>query len=92
VPSGRWEDGSPSPLVALKNSSVESIMARNGVGGSLRGEPMKAVLESFLLGERLRLPKQSAMNSMLPKRTVSLTVKPPHVKRSLSVETASGDE
>jgi hypothetical protein len=52
----------------MKNSSVESsIMAHSGVGGPLQGEPMKATSESFLLGERLRPSKQSAMNSKAPK-------------------------
>jgi hypothetical protein len=52
----------------MKNSSVESsIMTYNGVGGPLCGEPMKVVPESSLLGERLRPPKQSVMNSRLPK-------------------------
>jgi hypothetical protein len=58
----------------------------------MRAEPMKAVPESFLLGEKLRPPKQSVMNSRLPKRMVSLNEKPPHVKCSSSVETASADE
>jgi hypothetical protein len=48
----------PSPLEAVKNSLVESsIMAHSGVGGPLRGEPMKVVLQSFHLGERLRPQK-----------------------------------
>jgi hypothetical protein len=54
------------------NSSVEkSIMARRGDGDPLRVEPMKATLEFFLLGESLRSPKQSVMDSRLPKQTVS---------------------
>jgi hypothetical protein len=42
-------------------------MAYNRDGGPLLVEPMKAAPESFLLGERLRPPKQSTMNSMLLK-------------------------
>jgi hypothetical protein len=53
---------------------------------------MKAAPESFLLGERLRPPKQSAMNSRLSKRTVLLREKPLHVKHSPSAEMASADE
>jgi hypothetical protein len=67
-------------------------MARSGDGGPLRVEPTKAAPESFLLGERLRPPKQSTMNSRLPKRTVSPREKPPHVKRSPSAEMMSADE
>jgi hypothetical protein len=67
-------------------------MAHNRVGGPLRGEPMKVELKSFLLGERLRPVKQSAMNSRLPKRMVLLREKPPHVKHSPSVEMVSADE
>jgi hypothetical protein len=44
------------------------------------------------LGERLRPPKQSVMNSNLPKRTVSLSEKPPHVRCSPSVATVRVDE
>jgi hypothetical protein len=53
---------------------------------------MKAVPESFLLGERLMSPKQSTMNSRLPMRTVSPREKPPHVRRSQLVEIMSADE
>jgi hypothetical protein len=59
---------------------------------ALRVEAMKAAPESFLLGERLRTQKQSAMNSRLPKRTVLPREKPLHIKHSPSVETASTDE
>jgi hypothetical protein len=48
----------PSPLDVVRNSSVKSsIMAHHGDGVPLRVEPMKAMLESPLLGERLRPPK-----------------------------------
>jgi hypothetical protein len=48
----------PSLLEAVTNSSVESsIMARRGDSGPLRVEPIKAVPESLLLGERLMPPK-----------------------------------
>jgi hypothetical protein len=53
---------------------------------------MKAVPESYLMQERLRPLKWSAMNSRLPKRTVSLREKPPHVRPSPSAETASINE
>jgi hypothetical protein len=44
----------PSPLGAMRNSSVESsIVVHRGVDGSLWVEPMKAVPLSPLLGERL---------------------------------------
>jgi hypothetical protein len=42
-------------------------MARSGDGGPQWVEPMKAMPESFLMGERLKPLKQSAMNSRLPK-------------------------
>jgi hypothetical protein len=61
-------------------------------GGPLSVVAMKAAPESFLLEERLRLLKQSATNSWVPKRMVSLREKPPHVKHSPSMETASTDE
>jgi hypothetical protein len=48
--------------------------------------------ESLPLGERLKLLKQSAMNSRLLKRMVSLREMPPQVRRSPSVVAASGDE
>jgi hypothetical protein len=88
---GRLEP--PSPLEAMWNSSVESsIMAYSRDGSSLQVEPMKAASESFLLRERLMPPKQSAMTSSLSKRMISLSEKPPHVKRSTSATTTSADE
>jgi hypothetical protein len=53
---------------------------------------MKAAPKSFLMGERLRPPKQSAMNSRLPKPVISLREKPLHVQRSPLVEMVSADE
>jgi hypothetical protein len=53
---------------------------------------MKAVLESFFLGERFGPPKQSVMNSRLPKWTVLPREKSLHVKYSPSVEMAIVDE
>jgi hypothetical protein len=48
----------PSLLDAMRNSLTESsIMAHHGDGVPLRVEPMKTVLESYLLGDRLRLLK-----------------------------------
>jgi hypothetical protein len=50
------------------NSSVEfSILAYSGDGGLPQVEPMRAASESLPLGERLRPPKQSVMNSRLSK-------------------------
>jgi hypothetical protein len=47
-----------SPLDAVRNSSVEScIMAHHRDETPQRVEPMKAVPEPPLLGERLRQPK-----------------------------------
>jgi hypothetical protein len=87
------EEGRPSLLKAVYNSLVESsIMAYSGDGGPPRVEPTKVLPESFLLGEKLRLLMQSAMNSRLPKQIVSLMEKPPHVKCSPSAETVSVDE
>jgi hypothetical protein len=67
---GRLEP--PSLLKAMWNSLVESpIMAHSRDGGLLWVEPMRAVSKPSPLGERLRPPKQSAMNLSLPKRMVS---------------------
>jgi hypothetical protein len=58
----------PSPLEVMWNSTAEShIMAHSGDGGPLRVEPMTVPSELSLLGERLRPPKYSVMNSRLPK-------------------------
>jgi hypothetical protein len=68
---------SPCLLEVAWNSLVESsIMARTEDGSLLRVELMKVASELFLLGKRLR----------------SLREKPPHVRRSLSVEMVSADE
>jgi hypothetical protein len=67
-------------------------MAYRGDSGPLLVELMKTVPKSFLLGERLRPPKQSAMNSWLPKRMVLLREKSPHIKHSLLVETMNANE
>jgi hypothetical protein len=61
-------------------------------GDPLWAIPMKMVPESVPLGERLRLPEQSAINSKLLKRTVLPSEKPLHVNHSLSVVTVSVDE
>jgi hypothetical protein len=54
----RGEVRAPSPLDVVWNSSVlSSITTDRGDGDSLWVEHMKATLELFLLGERLRLPK-----------------------------------
>jgi hypothetical protein len=48
----------PSPLDAMRNSSVESsIMARYGIDAPVQVQPTMAVPSSPLLGERLRSPK-----------------------------------
>jgi hypothetical protein len=53
-----WGGELPSPLHAVRNSSVESsIMAHHGVDVLLHVEPMKVAPASPLLGERLRPPK-----------------------------------
>jgi hypothetical protein len=58
APSTRGEVRAPSPLDVVWNSSVlSSITTDRGDGDSLWVEHMKAALELFLLGERLRLPK-----------------------------------
>jgi hypothetical protein len=55
---GVWGGELPSPLHAMRNSSVESsIMAHHGVDVLLHVEPMKVAPASPLLGERLRPPK-----------------------------------
>jgi hypothetical protein len=52
---GEGRSEPPSPLEAVWNSLVESsIMAHYGDSGPLWVEPMQAVPESFLLGEKLR--------------------------------------
>jgi hypothetical protein len=63
---GRLEP--PSLLDVIWNSSMESsIMTHRGDGDPLRVKPMKAATELLLLGERLKPPKSSAMNSKLPR-------------------------
>jgi hypothetical protein len=68
------------------------MMAYSGDNGLLWVEPMRAASELLPLGERLRTPKQSAMNSRLPKRIVLPWEKRPHAKRSPLAETTSIDE
>jgi hypothetical protein len=93
MPSGRGEVDPPSPSEAVWNSLVEShIMAHSGDGGPLRVEPMMAVSELSLLGESLRQPKQSAMNSRLPMQMVLLREKPLHDRRSLLAAMVSDDD
>jgi hypothetical protein len=61
----------PSPTEVVWNSSTESpVMAHNGDGVPLRVEPMTAVPKPSSMGERLRPPKRSAINSKLLKRMV----------------------
>jgi hypothetical protein len=66
-------------------------MARND-SNPLRAIPTKTAHELFPLREMLRLPKQSAMNSKLPKRKVLPREKPLQVKCSLSVVMTIIDE
>jgi hypothetical protein len=61
-------------------------------GDPLQVIPMKIASESPPPGERLRQPKKSAMNSRLPKQTISPREKSPYIRRSLIVETMSMDE
>jgi hypothetical protein len=93
MPSRRGEVGAPL-------SSWRCVELLNGVPyhdpqwgrWPAVGWAREAVYESFLRGERLRPPKQLAMNSRLPKWTVSPREKPLHIKRSPSAETASVSE
>jgi hypothetical protein len=94
--SGLLGDGRlipPSSLETMWNSSVECpIMARNGDGGPLGVDPMALAFEPSLLGENLRPPKSSMMNSRLQKRMVSPMWKPPHDWHSPSAATMSADD
>jgi hypothetical protein len=91
VPLGRGEAG--APLFARSHVDLLGGILYHGSmdNGPLRVKPMKVVLESFLLEERLRPLKQSVMNSRLPKQMVSLREKPPHIKPSPSEDTTSTD-
>jgi hypothetical protein len=63
----RWSTP-PSPLDAVRYSSAKSsIVACCGVDATLQVEPMKMASSLLLLGERLRQPKQSAINSKFPR-------------------------
>jgi hypothetical protein len=55
-------------------------------------EPMAAASELSLQEEQLRLPKQSMMNSRLPKQMVSSREKPPRDRHSSSVATVNAVE
>jgi hypothetical protein len=67
-------------------------MARSGYGGPPRAEPMTMASEPSPMGERLRPPKWSEMNSRLPKRMVLPRENPPHDRRSPSAVTESADD
>jgi hypothetical protein len=83
----------PSLPKAMWNSSMESpIMAHSGDNGLLWVEPAMVASEMSLLGERLWSPKQSVVNSRLPKQMVSLREKPPHDRHSSLATTVSADE
>jgi hypothetical protein len=53
---GEWRPELPSPLDAMWNSMVSSIMACRKDGDPLWVEPMKVTPKLLLLGERLRPP------------------------------------
>jgi hypothetical protein len=83
----------PSPFEAMWNSLMESlVMAHSGDGVPPRDEPIMTAPEPFLMGERLRLPKWSVMNSRFPKQIISSRVKTSHDRRSPSMATMSADE
>jgi hypothetical protein len=82
----------PSLLEVVYNSSVEPSMMVRTDGDPLWGISMKTTPESLPLGERLRLPMQSAWNSRLPKRMVSPREKLQLVRCSPSVVMASVNE
>jgi hypothetical protein len=83
----------PSPSEVMWNSSTESpIMARSGDGGPPRAEPITIESEPSPMGERLRPPKRSVMNSRLPKQIVSPREKPPHDRWSQTAASASTDD
>jgi hypothetical protein len=67
-------------------------MAHRRDGDLLRVGPMKAVPELLTLGEWIRPPKKSVMNSKVPRRPISLKEKPPDINRSLSTLTTSEDQ
>jgi hypothetical protein len=83
----------PFPFEAMWNSLMESpIMAHSGDGGPPQYEPMTVASEPSFQGGRLRLSKQSALNSWLPKQMVSPREKPSHGRRSQSTATASAND
>jgi hypothetical protein len=61
-------------------------------GDPLRVVATKMAPELLPLGERLMLPKESAMNSRVPKQMVSPREKPPQVRYSPSVVMSSVDD
>jgi hypothetical protein len=69
----------PSPKVVSPSSESSSgVVCRDG--GPLCTIPTKTVPESCPLGERLRQPKRSAVNSRLPKQMVSPGASPMSVE------------
>jgi hypothetical protein len=71
---------------------VKSLIMAHNDGDPLWVVPAKMEPGSLPLGERPMPPMQSAMNSGLPKQTLSLREKLPHVKHSPSLTTVSSDE
>jgi hypothetical protein len=67
-------------------------MAHSGDGVPPWVEPIMAASEASSMGERLRLPKRSMMNSRLPKQMVSPKEKTSLNRRSPSAATMSADE
>jgi hypothetical protein len=67
-------------------------MVYYGDGGPPRAEPMMSVSEPFPMGERLRPPKRSVMNSRHPKTMVSLREKPSHDEHSPPAVMVSTDD
>jgi hypothetical protein len=83
----------PFPSEAMWNSSTKSpVMARSGHGVPPWVEPMTAASEPSPMQERLRPPKQSVMNSRLPKQMVLLGEKTSHNKCSPFATMVSADE
>jgi hypothetical protein len=57
--------------VVWKSSTESPVMDHSEDGGLPWAEPMMMASEPFPMGERLRPPKRSVMNSRLSKRMVS---------------------
>jgi hypothetical protein len=83
----------PSPFRAAGNpSAVSPVIAHYGDDDPLRAEHMTTAFEPPPMGERIRPPKRSAMNSRLPKQMVSPREKPSHNKHSPPMATMSTND